>query len=48
MIYNIYYGEPKRPGDRKIFVMRGIANGLELEMTFKHTDGKWVLTKLTT
>lgn len=48
MIYNIYYGEPKRPGDLKIFVMRGIANGLELEMTFKHTDGKWVLTKLTT
>ena len=48
MIYNIVYGEPKPSGDRKIFVLRGIANGLELEMNFQRIGGKWVLTKLTT
>lgn len=48
MIYNIIYGEPKREGSSKIFVMRGIANGLELEMTFKRKHGNWKLVKLTT
>jgi hypothetical protein len=48
MIYNIIYGQPKREGDSKIFVMRGIANGLELEMTFKRMSGNWKLIKLTT
>ena len=46
MIYNIVYGKPVRNSERKIFVMRGIANGLEVEMTFEHTDGQWRLTKL--
>jgi hypothetical protein len=46
MIYNIVYGKPVRNSERKIFVMRGIANGLEVEMTFEHTDGKWLLKKL--
>ena len=48
MIYNIIYGQPKHEGNSKIFVMRGIANGLELEMTFKRMKGQWKLTKLTT
>ena len=48
MIYNIIYGQPKKEGNSKIFVLRGIANGLELEMTFKRMSGKWKLTKLTT
>lgn len=48
MIYNIIYGQPKHEGNSKIFVMRGIANGLELEMTFKRISGNWKLTKLTT
>ncbi len=48
MIYNIIYGKPEREGDSKVFVMRGIANGLELEMTFKRKNGDWKLTKLTT
>ena len=48
MIYNIIYGKPKREGDSKIFVMRGIANGLEVEMTFKRKKGDWKLVKLTT
>jgi hypothetical protein len=46
MIYNIVYGRPSAPSDKKIFVMRGIANGLELEMTFRQQDGRWCLVKL--
>ena len=46
MIYNIVYGKPVRNSEHKIFVMRGIANGLEVEMTFERTDGQWRLTKL--
>ncbi len=48
MIYNIIYGQPRKEGNRKLFVLRGIANGMELEMTFIRKDGKWKLTKLTT
>ena len=43
MIFNIVYGEPQKETGRKIFVLRGIANGLELELTFKHEGGKWRL-----
>ena len=35
MIYNIIYGEDSKPGLQRIFVIRGIANGLEIELTFK-------------
>ena len=48
MIYNIIYGTPRTEGDSKLFVLRGIANGLELEMTFIRSNGKWRLTKLST
>ena len=48
MIYNIIYGKPVKDTNSKIFVMRGIANGLELEMTFKRMRGDWKLVKLTT
>ena len=48
MIFNIVYGEPQKETGRKIFVLRGIANGLELELTFKHEGGKWKLEKMTT
>ena len=48
MIYNIVYGQPQKGSSRKLFVMRGIANGFELEMTFQRKDGKWKLTKLNT
>ncbi len=48
MIYNIVYGQPRPEGDQKVFVLRGIANGMELEMTFKRRGGMWKLTKLTT
>ena len=46
MIYNVVYGKPGGTSNNKIFVMRGIANGLELEMTFHLTDDHWQLTKL--
>ena len=48
MIYNIVYGEPSNPTDKMIFIMRGIANGLELMMIFKKYDDRWVLTTLNT
>jgi hypothetical protein len=47
MIYNVVYGTPKDTTDKKIFVMRGIANGLEVEMTFRQREGHWPLVKLT-
>ena len=48
MIYNIIYGEPRKEANSKLFVLRGIANGLELEMTFQRNNGNWRLTKLST
>jgi hypothetical protein len=48
MIYNIIYGVPQKESDQKIFVLRGIANGMEVELFFRHRDGKWRLTKMTT
>jgi len=49
MIYNIIYGEPTKPTGAIIFMMRGIANGFEMTMTFKQQqNGRWVLTKLNT
>lgn len=48
MIYNIIYGKTNVGGNTKIFVMRGIANGLEMELSFKRMGGRWVLTKLST
>lgn len=46
MIYNITYGKPGAKSDKIIFVMRGIANGMELEMTFRQRGGRWQLMKL--
>jgi len=48
MLFNIIYGKPRPEGNQKVFVLRGIANGMELEMTFRRHNGKWKLTKLTT
>ena len=47
-IYNIVYGKPEPEGDTKIFLLRGVANGLEMELRFKKTAGKWLLMKLST
>ena len=45
-LYNVIYGKPKQGGNQKILVFRGISNGFEMELTFKRTGGKWLLTKL--
>ena len=34
MIYNILYGQKYTESNKKIFVIRGIANGQETELTF--------------
>lgn len=48
MIYNIIYGSRRPEGNRKIFLMRGVANGMELEMTFVKKNSQWRLAKLST
>lgn len=46
MIYNIIYGQKYSNSKTKLFLIRGIANGLEQEFTFRHVNGKWYLAKL--
>lgn len=46
MIYNIIYGSQGRGSNQKIFIIRGIANGLETKLTFKKKTGKWLLTNM--
>ena len=46
MIYNIIYGQPRPEGNRKVFVLRGIANGMEVALTFRREHNEWKLTKL--
>ena len=48
MIYNILYGEPAEEKNTKIFLLRGIANGFEMELSFRRQNGRWLLTKLIT
>ncbi len=45
-IYTIIYGQEYKQSKQKIFIIRGISNGLETEMTFQIKDGKWKLVKL--
>jgi hypothetical protein len=48
-LYNIHYGDqPYKPSNTRIFVVRGIANGMESELTFQKKSGGWMLTKLNT
>lgn len=46
-MYNIVYGEPNGRSNQKIFVMKGVADGDAIELTFKQKRGRWRLTKLT-
>lgn len=46
VIYNILYGQKYSESKQKIFVIRGIANGLETELTFRKKDGQWKLMKI--
>ncbi len=45
VIYNILYGQKYKQSSRKILVIRGIANGFEVELDFKRVGGKWKLVK---
>ncbi len=45
IIYNIIYGQHYGAGSRKILLIRGIANGLEMEMNFRKMKGEWKLVK---
>lgn len=45
-LYTISYGQELKKGKQKIFIIRGISNGLETEMTFQLKEGKWKLVKL--
>ena len=47
-IYNVIYGKPQEEGNNKIFLLRGVANGLELELRFKRAGDKWLLMKIIT
>lgn len=47
-IYNIVYSPIDVMSDTKIFVIRGISNGLETEITFRREQGKWLLAKIIT
>ena len=48
VLYNIVYGKPETEGNKKIFLMRGVSNGLEVELRFKKVGSKWLLMKMTT
>ena len=48
VLYNIIYGKQVPEGNQKIFLMRGVSNGLELELRFKRIGNRWMLTKMTT
>lgn len=45
-IYNIIYGQQYTQSNKKILVMRGIANGMEMELTFVRKGKAWKLTRL--
>lgn len=46
VIYNILYGQKYSGGKEKIFMFKGIANGLETELIFKRHDDDWKLVKI--
>lgn len=46
VLYNIVYGQQNPASTEKIFVIRGIANGLEIELTFRQEHGRWKLVKM--
>ncbi len=47
-LYNIVYGHQNPASLQKILLLRGISNGLEVELTFNLKQGRWKLTKLNT
>lgn len=47
-IFDIVYGNQKKNGKQKVLLLRGIANGLEMDFTFRKSPSGWRLTKLNT
>ena len=47
-LYNIIYGKPQAEGKQKIYLLRGVANGLEMELRFRKEGGRWLLKKMMT
>ena len=45
-IYNIQYGDDYPASNFKIFLLRGISNGFETELTFQRKSGGWKVTSL--
>ena len=45
VIYNVIYGQQYVSDNQKFFVVRGVANGLEIEMTFRKKGLNWKLVK---
>jgi len=48
VLYNIVYGKPEKKENQKIFLLRGVSNGLELELRFNFDGNRWQLMKMTT
>lgn len=46
--YNIIYGTTRTEGNRRVLVIRGIANGFEVQLTFHKSGNTYTLVKLNT
>ena len=45
-IYNILYGQKYGEGNEKIFLFKGMSNGLQTQLHFKKQGGNWTLVKI--
>ena len=45
IIYNVNYGQVLTDDNQKVMVVRGVANGLNVSMTFKRKNDQWKLVK---
>ena len=47
VVYLVNYGQHYSSENQKVLIVRGIANGLNIEMTFQRKDNAWKLVKFT-
>ena len=47
VVYFVNYGQHDTSETQKVFIVRGVANGLNIEMDFQRKDGQWKLLKFT-
>ena len=45
VVYFVNYGQQNTSETQKVFIVRGVANGLNIEMDFQRKDGQWKLLK---